>query len=269
MVKGFSGTADTPRMSEAWGPEGQELVRRGNRLAAIRSAPWSVWLGTALLLAQQVAESVLDPRVLWLALLPFWCLFAAMVLAGMRVLWQLALVISAADVVFVFAPGNAYWGAILGAGACVLLLLPSSRRYFRPGRTWLPRRLEDLTYADWERGGLRYLKLRERLPLYLAPRQVRAFFVACRGHGRLSTFSHMFRREYAVAATDRGVVVVRMRRPAIVSATLSGMVAELAADDPQLTWTDGAFVIAGRDYRPIRHHEAAADEVALWLGLTR
>jgi hypothetical protein len=256
-------------MNEAWGPEGRELVTRGNRLAAIRSAPWSVWLGTALLLAQQVAASVLDPRVISLALLAFGFLFAGMVLAGIRVIWQVAIFIAAGDVFFAAAPGNGVWGAVLGAGALVFLLLPPSRRYFRPGRTWLPRRLEDLNYADWERGGIRYLKLKERLPRYLAPRQVRAFFVACRGQERLSTFSHIFRREYLIAATDRGVVVVRMRRPAIVSARFSGIVDEPGADDSQLIWNDGALMIAGSAYRPIQHHEAAADEVARWVGSAR
>jgi hypothetical protein len=37
-------------------------------------------------------------------------------------------------------------------------------------------------------GGLRHLRPKERLPNYLEPRSVRAFFVACRGRGRLSTF---------------------------------------------------------------------------------
>jgi hypothetical protein len=256
-------------MDEAWGPEGQELLTRGNRLAAIRSAPWSVWLGTALLLAQQVAWSILDPRVISLVLLAFGFLFAAMVLGGIRVIWQMALVLAAGDVVFAFAPDNGVWDAVLGAGAFMLLVLPSSRRYFQPGRTWLPRRLEGMRYEDWERGGLRYLRLKERLPRYLAPRQVRAFFVACRGRGHLSAFSHLFRREYVIAATDRGVVVARIRRPAIVSARFSGIVAELGADDPQLIWNDQALVIAGGEYRPIQHHESAADEVALWLRSAR
>jgi hypothetical protein len=74
-----------------------------------------------------------------------------------------------------------------------------------------------------------------------------------------------FRPEYVVAATDAGVVVARIRRPAIVSARFTGIVAERPADDPQLTWDRGALVIAGRDYRPIRHHQAGADEVARWL----
>jgi hypothetical protein len=218
-----------------------------------------------LLLADQVARSIIDPRVVPLVLLPFGLLITAMVLAGIRVIWQVALVLAAGDVVFAFAPDNAIWSAALGASALILLLLPPSRRYFRPGRTWLPRRLEEMSYEDWERGGLRYLRLKERLPSYLAPRPVRAFFVACRGRGRLSTFSHLFRREYVIAATDDGVIVVRMRRPAIVSARFTGLVAELRSDDPRVGWDDEAFIICGRDYRPIQHHEEAADDVARWL----
>jgi hypothetical protein len=56
-----------------------------------------------------------------------------------------------------------------------------------------------------------------------------------------------------------------MRRPAIVSARFSGLVAELWADDPRVDWDDKAFVICRRDYFPIRHHEGTADEVARWL----
>jgi hypothetical protein len=265
IVKGIPGKADTPTMDEAWGPEGQELITRGNRLAAIRSAPWTVRSGAALLLTQQVAWSILHPRVIPLILLPFEFLFAAMIVAGIRAIWQVALVLAVGDILFAFAPHDTVWDAALGAGALILLLLPTSRRYFRPGRTWLPQRLEGMSYEDYERGGLRYLRLKARLPNYLEPRPVRAFFVACRGRGHLSTFSHIFRREYAIAATDEGVVVVRIRRPAIVSTRLDEIVAELQAGDPQLTTDDDAFVIAGRDYRPIQHHEKAADEVARWL----
>ncbi|HVV50263.1 MAG TPA: hypothetical protein VHO06_11430 [Polyangia bacterium] len=251
------------------GPEGEELITRGNRLAAIRSAPWTVRAGTALLLADQVPRAIADPRIVPLILFPFGFVFSAMVLAGIRVIWQVALIFTAGDVVFAYALDNATWDAVLGAVTFVLLLLPSSRRYFQPGRKWLSPSLEGMSYEDWERGGLRHLRLKERLPNYLEPRSVRAFFVACRGGGRLSILSYVFRREYAVAATDEGVVVVRIRRPPIVSARLTGIVAELRADDPQLAWDDETFVVAGRDYRPIRHHEAAADEVAHWLTFRR
>ena len=269
MLKRVPGKADTPAMKEGWGPDGQELVLRGNRLAAIRSAPWTVWAGTGLLLAQDVAWLILEPRIGSLVLLPFAFLFAAMVLAGIRVLWQIALVLAVGSIILAFAPNNPIWNPLVGAGALALLLLPSSRRYFQPGRAWLPRRLEGMSYEDWRRGALRHLKLKEKLPRYLAPRQVKAFFVGCRGRGRLSTFSHVFRREYVIAATDEGVVVARMRRPAIVSARFTGIVADLQADDPGLTWGDQAFVIAGRDYRPIRHHESSADDVVRWLQLAR
>ncbi|HEX4753359.1 MAG TPA: hypothetical protein VH268_10690 [Solirubrobacterales bacterium] len=123
-------------MPEAERPEGQGLITRENLLAAIRSAPWTVWAGTMLLLAQQVTSAILHPKILTLVLLPIGFLFAAIVLAGVRVFRQLALVIAAGDVVFAFAPDNTIWSGAIGAGALILLLLPVSRRYFRPGRTW-------------------------------------------------------------------------------------------------------------------------------------
>jgi hypothetical protein len=256
-------------MMDTWGPDGQELIAPGNMLAAIRSAPWAVWAGAVLLVAQWVVGSALEPRISSLILLPVGVLFPAAVLAGIRVLWQVAIVLEIGSVFFAFAPHNSIWAAAVGAGALVFLLLSSSRRYFRPGRMWLPRRVRGMSYDDWEKGARRYLALKEAVPRYVAPREVMAFFVACRGRGRLSTLSPVFRREYVIAATDDGLVVLRMHRPAIVRSTFTGIVSELRADDPALSWDAEAFVVDGRDYRPIQHHERDADQVAQWLHLAR
>jgi hypothetical protein len=55
-----------------------------------------------------------------------------MVLAGIRVIWKVALIFAAGDVVSPMHPTTPP-GTVLGAVAFVLLLLPSSRRYFRTG----------------------------------------------------------------------------------------------------------------------------------------
>jgi hypothetical protein len=256
-------------MNESWGPQQQELIRSGGRIAAIRSAPWTVRAGSALLVADALIRTVVHPQPADILRLPISIGFVALILAGLRFAWIWAIVLAVGDVVFAFAPPGTAWGAIAAALAIAFFLLPPSRRYFRPGRAWLPRRLEHMPHETWKKGGIRQAALETRVPERLVPRPARAFFVACRGRGNLSTFSHCFHREYVIAATDDGAVVLALRRPAIFRATIARTVSDLRADDPALGWDDEAFLVDGRYYRPIRGHEGDADEVARRLQFNR
>ena len=71
--------------------------------------------------------------------------------------------------------------------------------------------MSDSVVSDWQRGGVRYLKLKEIVPEALKPAQVQGFFVAVRSHGgllRLINPLTILQREYVIAATDKGVAVL-------------------------------------------------------------
>jgi hypothetical protein len=235
-----------------WGPDGQELLGRGGWIEAFRSAPWTVWVGTGLLLADQILDLAHRPRPGAVVMVPVTLLTVGMVLGGIRLAWQWALVLAAGYVVFALAPPNTIVGAVVALTSLPFLLAPGSRRYFRPGRIWLPPRLAEMDHEDWEKGGIRQLALKERVPAYLAPRAVPVFFVACRGRRRASAFGQVVRRHHVFAVAGADLVVLRLGRPSLVSARIVATVADLPLDDPQIDWDDDAFRIEGRDYRPIR-----------------
>ena len=122
-------------MAQTWEPAHPERLDDGRWIAAIRSAPWSVWAAAGLLLAVDLGKAVLDPNPVDIVLVPVALAFAVMLLAGIRLVWQLSLVLAALDVAFVVAPHNSVWSAAAGALAIVALLLPPSRRYLTPDQT--------------------------------------------------------------------------------------------------------------------------------------
>lgn len=128
--------------------------------------------------------------------------------------------------------------------------------------------MTDSAVSDWQRGGLRYLKLQEIVPEFLEPAQVQGFFVAVRSHGgfqRLINPLAVLQREYVIAATENGVAVIGLRRPGIFRASIAGIVFQATAAEASANWQDGKFEVGGTTYRPIAFHEEDAKQVAKLL----
>jgi hypothetical protein len=123
--------------------------------------------------------------------------------------------------------------------------------------------MSDAPISDWQKGGLRYTKLTERVPEFLAPATAHAFFVAVRNRGGLFRLVNPFtvlQREYVIAATTDGIVVLKLRRPGVFRATIAGKVYEGPGED--VAWHDGTFEVAGSGYQPIAFHSDDAERVA-------
>lgn len=130
--------------------------------------------------------------------------------------------------------------------------------------------MTDAVASDWLKGGLRYAKLKDVVPEYLAPESVEAFFVAVAGRGRLPRILNPLsplQREYVIAITTGKVVVLRLKRPGIFRATIDKVFYEASREDAAIEWDAGKVAIAGTEFWPISFHEDDAKElVALAQG---
>jgi len=117
--------------------------------------------------------------------------------------------------------------------------------------------------SDWLKGGLRYAKLKDIVPEYLAPEPVEAFFVAVGGRGRwprlLNPLSP-FQREYVVAVTAKKVFVLRLKRPAVFRASIDKIVSETRRE-AAAKWDNGRVVLGETSYWPISFHSEDAEEL--------
>jgi hypothetical protein len=126
--------------------------------------------------------------------------------------------------------------------------------------------------SDWQKGGLRYAKLKKTVPEFLAPVRVDAFFVAVRRRGgRFRLFNPLtpFQREYVIAATNDGVFVLKLRRPGVFRASISGICLRGAADRLQASLEDGKVVLGSTSYQPIAFHQPDAERVVELLRASR
>lgn len=119
--------------------------------------------------------------------------------------------------------------------------------------------------SEWQKGGIRYAKLKEIVPEYLAPAEVQAFFVGVKGRGgaiRLINPLSPLQREYVIATTTEGLVVLRLRRPGVFRASIKGTVLSKSKSDADVAWSDGRLVVDGETYQPIAFHREDAERVA-------
>jgi hypothetical protein len=116
--------------------------------------------------------------------------------------------------------------------------------------------------SDWQKGGIRYAKLKEIVPAYLAPEKVEAFFVAVRGarRGRLLNPFTPLHREFVVAATPTGVKVLRLKLPGVFRASIKSTVFE--GHGEAVSWNGKQMVVDGVAYKPISFHTEDAQDVA-------
>jgi hypothetical protein len=123
---------------------------------------------------------------------------------------------------------------------------------------------------EWQKGGIRFAKLKRIVPEYLDPRKVDAFFVAVNsggGKSRLVNPFTPFQREYVVAACSGRVVVLALRRPGVFRASIKGTVFDGSPEGADVQWRDGTLFVNKLPYEPISFHEEDAQAVAEALGL--
>lgn len=124
--------------------------------------------------------------------------------------------------------------------------------------------------SDWQKGGVRYAKLKRIVPEYLSPRKVDAFFVGVNsggGKARLANPFTPFQREYVLIASSGRLVVLALRRPGVFRASIKGIVFDGSPDEAELRWRDGTLFANKMPYEPISFHEEDAQTVAKELGL--
>jgi|GEM_PF-2410693 len=124
--------------------------------------------------------------------------------------------------------------------------------------------------SEWQRGGVRYAKLKRIVPEYLDPREVDAFFVAVNsggGSARLVNPFTPFQREYVLVASSGQLVILALRRPGVFRASIKGVVFDRSPDEAELQWRDGTLFVDKMPYEPISFHDEDARAVAGELGL--
>jgi len=118
--------------------------------------------------------------------------------------------------------------------------------------------------TDWQKGGVRYAKLKRIVPEFLEPATVHAFFVGVRNGGRfrlLNPFSPL-QREFVVAVTDDEVVILSLRRPGVFRASIAGVIYRSKLEDSNVAWNNGSCDVDGVNYRPISYHDDDARHLA-------
>lgn len=92
---------------------------------------------------------------------------------------------------------------------------------------------------EWQKGGVRFAKLKRIVPEYLDPRKVDAFFVAVNsggGKSRLVNPFAPFQREYVVAASSGRLVILALRRPGVFRASIKGTVFDGSPEEAEVQW---------------------------------
>ncbi|HEU5104990.1 MAG TPA: hypothetical protein VFU11_04040 [Solirubrobacterales bacterium] len=126
--------------------------------------------------------------------------------------------------------------------------------------------------SDWQKGGLRYTRLRENLFKQLAPEELKGFFIARRGRTRASGLFNpflMLRREYVVVVTAKKLLILVLKRPGIFRASVATVEADASLEAVASRWCGGHLVVDGRPYWPISFHREDAEEVATLLRHSR
>lgn len=116
------------------------------------------------------------------------------------------------------------------------------------------------TTTDWQKGALRYAKLKRVVPEFLAPAPVRSFFVSVRSNGRFRLLNPLspLQREFVVAVTDDEVVILTLRRPGVFRASIAGVAYRSKLAQANVGWRDGKCDVDGVNYRPISYHDEDA-----------
>lgn len=129
--------------------------------------------------------------------------------------------------------------------------------------------MEQAAVSEWQKGGIRYAKLKRIVPEFLAPDPLRVFIVAVRRRGglfRLFNPLNFLQREYVVAATDTKIVVLWLRRPGVFRASIGGIAYEGSSRQTNVGWRAGKLTVNDISYEPIAFHRQDAEELVRIVG---
>lgn len=122
--------------------------------------------------------------------------------------------------------------------------------------------------SEWQKGGLRYTKLKQIVPAYVAPAPVRFFFVAVRNGGGLARLANPltpFQREYVFVATPNEVLVLSLKRPGVFRASIKRVEYRTQIEDAVLRMQDGRLLLGDASYQPIAFHDEGAEELVRYV----
>ena len=122
--------------------------------------------------------------------------------------------------------------------------------------------------SEWQKGGLRYAKLKEVVPAYVAPASVKFFFVAVRSAGgavRLANPFSPLQKEYLFVATPDEFLVLSLKRPGVFRASIKGVEYRAPIQEASLRMQDGRVLVADASYRPIAFHDQDARDLVRYV----
>lgn len=101
--------------------------------------PPAFWLFAAVVSCQRLVELLVLGGAARVVSLLFTLAYVAAMSRGLRVLWQIAIVLLALSLVFFFTGTAPLWSLAFQALALALLVSPPVRDYFVGGESWTPR----------------------------------------------------------------------------------------------------------------------------------
>lgn len=122
--------------------------------------------------------------------------------------------------------------------------------------------------SEWQKGGLRYAKLKQIVPAYVAPDPVRVFFVAVRSGGgsvRLINPFTPLQREFVFVATPSEMLVLSLKRPGVFRANIKRVEYQAQIEDVALQMQDGRLLLDDASYQPIAFHNEDAEELVHYV----
>lgn len=124
--------------------------------------------------------------------------------------------------------------------------------------------------GDWTKGGLRYKRLKRKVPELLAPERMEGFFIAVAAEGDWERAERQWavprtrsltKRETVVAVTDQHLCLIPLKGPATFSWALGDPVRYPLARSA-IEWDGKVLRVQGAGYGPVAFHQEDAERVA-------
>lgn len=119
-----------------------------------------------------------------------------------------------------------------------------------------------MNFQDWLKGSVRYQRLKEEANQQLQGESIVKLFIGVQGKTgfwfALNPLS-AFRREVVVALTDKDVVVLRIKRPAIFGSKVTGI--WYRTPRSAVKWIGKEIAVGNEEFTPFPFHRKDAEEL--------